>query len=114
MECSQKFCEFCLGSSDSFPTLYTIKRHRGVVMSGFSSDVTSTNSPFLPISPSVSWFDYEKSHAGLGVLMVHGFFFFSHLHSLKNVYVAWHLAGFWLLVFSPKMVLVRMGFFFHT
>lgn len=43
-------------------------------MSGFSSDVISTNSPFLPISPSVALFDYEKSHPGLGVLTFLGFF----------------------------------------
>lgn len=84
-------------------------------MSGFS-DFISTNSPILPIPPSVARFDYGKSHPGLGVLMFLGAFPFPSL--LKDcIYGLWFVWFFWF--FFPNMVLVyqllmRMGFFFHT
>lgn len=90
-------------------------------MSGFS-DFISTNSPILPIPPSVACFDCGKSHPGLGVLMFLGVF--SSPITLERLYI-WPVVclvlgfGGFFWFFFPNMVLVyqllmRMGFFFHT
>lgn len=138
----QKFdCEFSLGSSNIFPTLYTEGiegfTDEWLLLSFHHYQLSFTSHSSIP--PSVAWFDTcEKGHPGLGVLMFLGvglfvywlvgwlvwLFFLSPitLQRLCNIYTACGLVlGFRFCCcefFSKTMLvyhlLMKMSFFFYT